>query len=170
VLDGGVDSGERRRGEVGPWVGEMAGEVGDSIWPLVKEKAHQRAVSTGAWLGRRGTAVRGDVWWWRSTAREGGRDTGRRWGDVDRACRWPKDAGAGDTITAEMGGGSAQGLSRTRPHSSGNEGGSASRRCTRLQRWHRAWHSGRRGGRARWTGELRREQSGVDGESSVARR
>jgi hypothetical protein len=28
VLDGGVDSGERRRGEVGLWVGEMAGEVG----------------------------------------------------------------------------------------------------------------------------------------------
>jgi hypothetical protein len=31
VLDSGADSGERRRGEVGPWDGEMAGEVGDSI-------------------------------------------------------------------------------------------------------------------------------------------
>jgi hypothetical protein len=40
VLDGGVDSGERRHGEVGPWVGEMAGEVGDSIWLPAKEEAH----------------------------------------------------------------------------------------------------------------------------------
>jgi hypothetical protein len=32
---------------VGPWVGEMAGEVGDSIWPPTKEEAHQRVVSTG---------------------------------------------------------------------------------------------------------------------------
>jgi hypothetical protein len=47
ALDGGTDSGERRRGEVGPWVGEMAGEVVDSIWSPVKEEDHQRAVSTG---------------------------------------------------------------------------------------------------------------------------
>jgi hypothetical protein len=40
VLDGGVDSGERRRSEVGLWVGEMAGEVGDSILPPAKEEAH----------------------------------------------------------------------------------------------------------------------------------
>jgi hypothetical protein len=37
---------------VGPWVGEMADEVGDSIWSLVKEEAHQRSVSTGAQLGK----------------------------------------------------------------------------------------------------------------------
>jgi hypothetical protein len=48
-------------GEVGSWVREMAGEVGDPIWSPVKEEAHQRAVSMGAWLGRRGTAVRGGV-------------------------------------------------------------------------------------------------------------
>jgi hypothetical protein len=47
ALDGGADSGEWRRGEVGPWVGEMADEVGDSIWSPVKDEAHQRAVSTG---------------------------------------------------------------------------------------------------------------------------
>jgi hypothetical protein len=47
TLDGGADSGERRRGEVGPWVGEMDGEVGKSIRSLAKEEAHQRAVSTG---------------------------------------------------------------------------------------------------------------------------
>jgi hypothetical protein len=69
ALDGGPDSGERRRGEVGPWVGEMAGEVVDSIWSPVKEEDHQRAVSTGARLGRRGTAVRGGVQWWRSAIR-----------------------------------------------------------------------------------------------------
>jgi hypothetical protein len=37
VLDGGVDSGERRRWEVGPWVSEITGEVGDSIWLPTKE-------------------------------------------------------------------------------------------------------------------------------------
>jgi hypothetical protein len=47
ALDGGADSGEWRRGEVGSWVGEMADEVGDSIWSPVKEEDHQRAVSTG---------------------------------------------------------------------------------------------------------------------------
>jgi hypothetical protein len=61
ALDGGVDSSEQRHGEVGPWVGEMAGEVGDPIWSLAKEEAHQRAVSMGVRLGRRGTAVRGGV-------------------------------------------------------------------------------------------------------------
>jgi hypothetical protein len=35
-------SGEQRCGEVGPWVGEMAGEVGDPIWSPVKEETHQR--------------------------------------------------------------------------------------------------------------------------------
>jgi hypothetical protein len=30
-------SDEQRRGEVGPWVGEMAREVGDPIWSSVKE-------------------------------------------------------------------------------------------------------------------------------------
>jgi hypothetical protein len=47
VLYGGVDSSDRRRGEVGPWVGEMADEVGDSIWPPVKEEDHRRVVSLG---------------------------------------------------------------------------------------------------------------------------
>jgi hypothetical protein len=47
VLDGSVDSSERRCGEVGPWVREMANEVGDSIWSPTKEEAHQRAVSMG---------------------------------------------------------------------------------------------------------------------------
>jgi hypothetical protein len=42
------------------------------------------AVSTGAWLDRRGTVVRGGVRWWRSTARGSerwsrhGRSLGRR--------------------------------------------------------------------------------------------
>jgi hypothetical protein len=93
VLAGGTDSDKQRRGEVGPWVGEMAGEVGDPIWSPVKEEAHQRAVFTGAWLGWRGTAVRGGVrwwrfrkvvrtravrWWWSVTARKGisGREVG----------------------------------------------------------------------------------------------
>jgi hypothetical protein len=40
VLDGGVDSSERQRGEVGSWVSEMAGEVGHLIWPPMKEEAH----------------------------------------------------------------------------------------------------------------------------------
>jgi hypothetical protein len=78
ALDGGVDFGERRCGEVGSWVGEMAGEVGDPIWLPAKEEAHQRAVSTGARLGRRGTTVRGDVQWWRSVARGSGRWLGHR--------------------------------------------------------------------------------------------
>jgi hypothetical protein len=76
VLDGGTDSDKQRRGEVGPWVGEMAGEVGDPIWSPVKEEAHQRAVFTGSWLGRRGTAVRGGVRWWRSAAHGSGRCLG----------------------------------------------------------------------------------------------
>jgi hypothetical protein len=103
-------------------------------------------------------------------AQEGSRDTGGHLGGVDGACRWPEEAGAGDTFTVETDGGPALGHSRTRPHSSGDEGGSSSRRCTRLQRRRRAWHSGQRGGCARWTGEWRREQSGVDDESSVTRR
>jgi hypothetical protein len=73
VLDGGVDSDERRRGEVGPWVGEMDGEVGDSIWPPAKEEAHQRVVSIGARLDQRGTAVRGGVRWWRLVTHGSGR-------------------------------------------------------------------------------------------------
>jgi hypothetical protein len=68
VLDGCVNSVVRRRGKVGPWVCEMAGEVGDTIWPPAKEEAHQRAVSMGARLCRRGTTMRGDVRWWRSAA------------------------------------------------------------------------------------------------------
>jgi hypothetical protein len=76
ALNGGVDSGKRRRSEVGLWVGEMAGEVGDSIWPPVKEEAHQSAMSTGARLSRMGTAVRGGVRWWRSAARDSGRSSG----------------------------------------------------------------------------------------------
>jgi hypothetical protein len=40
ALNGSVDFDERRRGEVGSWVGEMASEVGDSIWPPAKEEAH----------------------------------------------------------------------------------------------------------------------------------
>jgi hypothetical protein len=31
---------------VGPWVGEMAGEVGGPIWSPVKEEAHQRGFTT----------------------------------------------------------------------------------------------------------------------------
>jgi hypothetical protein len=61
MLDSGADSGERRRGEMGSWVGEMAGDVGDSIWSSVKEEAHQRAVSTGAQLGWREMAVEDGV-------------------------------------------------------------------------------------------------------------
>jgi hypothetical protein len=49
-------------------------------------------VSTGARLGRRGTVVRGGIRWWRSAAREGGRDTGGRWGGVDGERRWPEAA------------------------------------------------------------------------------
>jgi hypothetical protein len=95
---------------------------------------------------------------------EGGRDTG----GIVGARRWLEEAGAGDTFTAEADGDFSQGRSRMRPQSSGDEGGSSDRRC--IQRWRRAWHSGQRGGCTRWTGEWRREQSGVDGESSVARR
>jgi hypothetical protein len=51
----------------------MAGEVGDSIWSPVKEEAHQRVVSTMAQLGRRVTAVRAGVWWWRLAAHGSGR-------------------------------------------------------------------------------------------------
>jgi hypothetical protein len=61
---------------VGPWVEEMAGEVGDPIWSLVKEEAHQRAVSMGAQLSQRGTVVRGDVRWWRLAAHGSGRWSG----------------------------------------------------------------------------------------------
>jgi hypothetical protein len=68
VLDSGADSGERQRGEMGSWVGEMAGDVGDSIWSSVKEEAHQRAVSTRARLCWRGMAVEGGVQWWGSLA------------------------------------------------------------------------------------------------------
>jgi hypothetical protein len=82
----------------------------------------------------------------RLTTWEGGRDTGGRWGGIDGARPWPEEAGAGDTFTAEMDGDFSQGHSRMRPHSSGDEGGSSNRRCTRLQRWRRAWHTGRRGG------------------------
>jgi hypothetical protein len=78
ALNGGTDSGERRRGEVGPSVREMAGEVGDSIRSLMKEEAHQRPMSMGAWLGQRGTVVRGGVRWWRSAARNW-----RRWSGHD---------------------------------------------------------------------------------------
>jgi hypothetical protein len=40
---------EAEAGELhGPWVGELAGEVGDSIWSPAKEEAHQRVVSVGA--------------------------------------------------------------------------------------------------------------------------
>jgi hypothetical protein len=83
VLDGGVDSGERRHGEVGSWVGEMAGEVGDSIWPPTKEEAHQRVASMGARLSWRGTAVSGSVRWWRSAARGLG-----RWSGHGRSLGW----------------------------------------------------------------------------------
>jgi hypothetical protein len=76
ALDGGADSGEQWRGEVGPWVREMAGEVGDPIWSPVKEEAHHRAVSMGVWLGQRGTAVRGGVRCWRLVARGSGRWSG----------------------------------------------------------------------------------------------
>jgi hypothetical protein len=58
-LNSSANSGEHWRGEVVPWVGEMACEVGDLIWSPVKEEGHQRAVSTGGGLGRIGTAVRG---------------------------------------------------------------------------------------------------------------
>jgi hypothetical protein len=34
-------------------------------------------------------------------AREGGRDTGDRWGEVDGARRWLEEAGASDTIMAD---------------------------------------------------------------------
>jgi hypothetical protein len=55
VLDGEADSSEQRHGEVGSWVGEMVGEVGDPIWSPVKEEAHQRVVSTrcGSARGKR---------------------------------------------------------------------------------------------------------------------
>jgi hypothetical protein len=61
---------------VGSCVGEMAGEVGDSIWPLAKEEAHERVVSTGAQLNQRGTMVRGGGQWWRSAAHGSGRWSG----------------------------------------------------------------------------------------------
>jgi hypothetical protein len=35
-----ANSGERWRREMGPWVREMAGEVGDTIWSPAKEEAH----------------------------------------------------------------------------------------------------------------------------------
>jgi hypothetical protein len=82
-LDGGTNSGEQLRGEVGSWVGEMAGEVGDPIWSPVKEEAHQRAVSMGARNGQRGTVVRGDVRWWRSAAHGSG-----RWSGHGRSLGW----------------------------------------------------------------------------------
>jgi hypothetical protein len=87
---GGVDSGEQRRGEVGPWVGEMASEVGDPIWSSVKKEAHQRAVFVGAWLGWRGTTMRGGIRWWRSAA--GGRDMGGHWDGIDGSRRWSEVA------------------------------------------------------------------------------
>jgi hypothetical protein len=34
-------SGEQRRGEVGPWVGEMASEVGDPFGAAGRRGAHQ---------------------------------------------------------------------------------------------------------------------------------
>jgi hypothetical protein len=94
ALDGRANSGEQQRGEVGPWVKEMAGEVGDSIWSPVKEEAHQRAVSTGVRLGRTGTTVRGSIQWWRSAANGSKRwlDTSGRWGGVDGARRWSEAA------------------------------------------------------------------------------
>jgi hypothetical protein len=73
ALDADADSDEQRHGEVGPWVGKMVGEVGDPIWSPAKEEAQQRVVSTGVCLGRRGTAVRGGVRWWRLVARSSGR-------------------------------------------------------------------------------------------------
>jgi hypothetical protein len=76
ALDGDANSGERWRGEVGPWFREMAGEVGDSIWSVVKEEAHRRVVSMGVQLGRRGTTVRDGVRWWRSAAHGSGRWSG----------------------------------------------------------------------------------------------
>jgi hypothetical protein len=83
TLDGGTDSGEQWHSEVGPWVGEMADQVGDPIWSPVKEEAHQRAVSMGAWLDRRGTTVRGGVRWWRPVAHGSG-----RWSRHVRSLGW----------------------------------------------------------------------------------
>jgi hypothetical protein len=51
-------SDEQWRGEVGPRVGEMAGEVGDPIWSPVKEEAHQRGFTEGG--GRKPLTV---GWW-----------------------------------------------------------------------------------------------------------
>jgi hypothetical protein len=76
--EAGEPQGARRRGELGSWVGEMAGEVADPIWSPAKEEAHQRAVSTGARLGQRGTTVRGGVRWWRWAAHGSGRWSGHR--------------------------------------------------------------------------------------------
>jgi hypothetical protein len=45
----------------------------------------------------------------RLVTREGRRDTGGHWGGVEGARRWPEEAGAGDTITAETDGGSVHG-------------------------------------------------------------
>jgi hypothetical protein len=65
------DFGEPRRGEVGPWVGEMAGEVGDPIWSPVKEEAHQRGFTTAtrARGGEGGITSGRPEEWWRAPAR-----------------------------------------------------------------------------------------------------
>jgi hypothetical protein len=71
-------------------MGRRDGRSGRGLdWSSTKEEAHQRAVSTGAWLGRRGTAVRGGGRLWRSVAQKSGRDMGARWGGVDGARWWP---------------------------------------------------------------------------------
>jgi hypothetical protein len=57
-------SDEQWRGEVGPRVGEMAGEVGDPIWSPVKEEAHQRGFTEGG-----GTTDGSLVEWWRASTR-----------------------------------------------------------------------------------------------------
>jgi hypothetical protein len=83
AIDGGADSGERQCSEVGPWVGEMAGEVGVLIWSPAKKEAHQRAVSTGAWLDQWGTTVMDSVRCWRLAARGSG-----RWSGHGRSLGW----------------------------------------------------------------------------------
>jgi hypothetical protein len=107
VLDGCVNSVVRRRGKVGPWVCEMVGEVGDTIWSPAKEEAHQRAGSTGARLCRRGTTMRGDVRWWRSAAWGSGHGRSLGWRLRSASvvgggwCRWHLHGGSGRRLGAE---------------------------------------------------------------------
>jgi hypothetical protein len=64
-----------RRGEVGPWVREMAGEVGDPIWSPMKEEAHQRGFMTTTHAhrgGGRGTTGGRPEEWWRAPAQRSG--------------------------------------------------------------------------------------------------